>query len=172
MSDGRYSFRSATRVDLPMLRRWLETPAVARWWSDPDKQYALLEQDLGDPRMVMRIVSFRERPFAYAQDYDIYSWGDADHFDGLPEGTRAIDVFIGEPDMIGRGHGSRFIRILAERLRQEGAPLVAIDPDVTNVRARRAYEKAGFKLESFVETAEGPAALMLFERGAWGATKE
>ena len=44
----------------------------------------------------------------------------------------------------------------------EGAPTVAIDPDVDNTRARRAYEKAGFSGEGIVETGEGPAVLMIF----------
>jgi aminoglycoside 6'-N-acetyltransferase len=163
MNDRRYFFRPATPRDLPLLRRWLETPAVVRWWGDPAQQYALLEQDFDEPRMVMRIVSVAQRPFAYAQDYDVHAWEEAAHFAHLPRGARAIDTFIGEPDMIGRGHGSGFIRSLAERLLREGAPLVAIDPDVANVRARRAYEKAGFRLEAFVETSEGPAALMVFK---------
>jgi len=34
--------------------------------------------------------------------------------DYLP-GSRAIDAFIGEPDMIGRGYGSVFLRLLAHR---------------------------------------------------------
>jgi RimJ/RimL family protein N-acetyltransferase len=51
---------------------------------------------------------------------------------------------IGDPDMLGRGHGSAFLRRLAERLVAEGAPIVAIDPDVDNLRARRAYARAGF----------------------------
>jgi RimJ/RimL family protein N-acetyltransferase len=52
---------------------------------------------------------------------------------------------------------------LAERLRREGAAVVAIDPDVNNVRARRAYAKAGFRGDEVVETTAGPAVLMLFE---------
>jgi aminoglycoside 6'-N-acetyltransferase len=55
--------------------------------------------------MVMRIVSFEGRPFAYAQDYAVHVWPQP-HFAHLPSGSRAIDSFIGEPDMIGRGHGS------------------------------------------------------------------
>jgi RimJ/RimL family protein N-acetyltransferase len=46
--------------------------------------------------------------------------------------------------MIGRGHGFTYLKLLAERLGAEGAPVVAIDPDVDDLRARRAYEKAGF----------------------------
>ena len=57
--------------------------------------------------------------------------------------------------MIGRGHGSVFLRLLAERLIREGAPLVAIDPDVGNERARRAYARAGFTGDRVVDTEGG-----------------
>src|SRR5262249_1996251 len=85
-----YTFRSATERDLPMLRRWLATPEVARWWGDPERELALLAQGLGEPDVVMRIVSMGRRAFAYAQDYDVQSWPQ-EHFAGLPAGTRAID---------------------------------------------------------------------------------
>jgi aminoglycoside 6'-N-acetyltransferase len=156
-----YTFRPAGADDLPLLERWLRTTEVVRWWGDPREQAALLREDLYEPRMVMRIVSLAGRPFAYAQDYDVHAWPQP-HFAHLPAGTRAIDSFIGEPDMIGQGHGSRFLNIMAQRLRAEGAPVVAIDPDVENLRARRAYAKAGFRGETVVETGAGPAVLMLF----------
>lgn len=139
-----YAFRPVLRTDLPRLQRWLRTPEVARWWGDPAAQAALLEADLSEPRMVMRIVSFAGRPFAYAQDYAVHDFPQP-HFDALPAGSRAIDAFVGEPDMIGRGHGAAFLRLLAERLTAEGAPVVAIDPGVDNARARHAYAKAGFR---------------------------
>jgi aminoglycoside 6'-N-acetyltransferase len=156
-----YSFRPATRDDLPMLRRWLRTPDVARWWGDPDHEAALLAGDLNEPLMVMRIVSCGGRPFAYAQDYDVGSWPQP-QFLHLPRGTRAIDAFIGEPDMIGCGHGSAFLRLLAQRFIAEGAPLVAIDPDARNFRARRAYAKAGFVEEKLFPVDDGEIALMIF----------
>jgi aminoglycoside 6'-N-acetyltransferase len=157
-----YSFRAARSDDLPLLRAWLRTPEVVRWWGDPDAEAAMLEEDLTEPGMVMRIVSLGEKPFAYAQDYAVHSWPQA-HFAGLPPGSRAIDSFIGEPEMIGRGHGSAYLRLLAARLRAEGAPVVAIDPAADNMRARRAYEKAGFVGDGIVETSAGPSVLMIFE---------
>jgi aminoglycoside 6'-N-acetyltransferase len=144
-----------------MLEQWLRTTEVVRWWGDPPEQAALLREDLDEPRMVMRIVSLAGRPFAYAQDYDVHAWPQP-HFAHLPAGTRAIDSFIGESDMIGQGHGSSYLRLLAQRLRAEGAPVVAIDPGMENLRARRAYAKAGFRGETVVETGAGPAVLMLF----------
>jgi aminoglycoside 6'-N-acetyltransferase len=144
-----------------MLRRWLGTPEVVRWWGDPSHEYALIEGDLNEPLMTMCIVSYHGRPFAYAQHYAVESWPQQ-HFAHLPSGTRSIDAFIGEPDMLGIGHGSAFLRILARALRANGAPAVVIDPDVDNVRARRAYAKAGFAGDDVVETSEGPAVLMQF----------
>lgn len=121
----------------------------------------MLEEDLDEPLMVMRIVSFQGRPFAYAQDYEVHSWPQP-HLAHLPPGARAIDAFCGEPEMIGRGHGAVWLRLLAERLRAEGAPVVAIDPDVANLRARRAYARAGFRGDAVVDTVTGPAVLMIF----------
>ena len=156
-----YSFRRASPGDLPRLRHWLRTPEVARWWGDPGREFELLRGDLREPRMTMRIVSYRHRPFAYAQDYEVHAWPRA-HLAHLPEGARAIDSFIGVMSMIGRGHGGNYLRLLAERLRQEGAPLVVIDPAADNCRARRAYEKAGFRGGPVVATGEGPTVLMIF----------
>jgi aminoglycoside 6'-N-acetyltransferase len=100
-------------------------------------------------------------PFAYAQHSDVHAWPQP-HFELLPPKSRAIDAFIGEPAMIGCGHGAAFLRLLALRLRQEGAPMVAIDPALDNSRARRAYRRAGFKTAAIVATQDGPAALMIF----------
>jgi aminoglycoside 6'-N-acetyltransferase len=157
-----YSFRPATTGDLPRLHSWLRTAEVARWWGEPREQFALLRADLSEPRMTMRVVSFNGRPFAYAQDYEVHAWPQP-HLAHLPRGSRAVDSFIGWPAMIGRGHGSAFLGLLAQRFCAEGAPLVVVDPAEDNLRARRAYEKAGFHTEATVATETGPAVLMLYE---------
>jgi len=82
-------------------------------------------------------------------------------FGPQPRGTRGIDLFIGEPTMIERGHGSALIRRFVDNLLQEGAPRVVTDPDPANSRALRAYEKAGFEKDRMVETPDGPALLMV-----------
>ncbi len=161
MAGDPYAFREMTADDLPMIARWLATPEVVRWWGDPDEQYGLVAEDLDNPDMRQWIVSFEGRPFAYAQAYQVHVWPQP-HFEHLPPGAMAIDAFTGEPDMIGGGHGGAFLRRLASRLRAEGTPVVAIDPDEDNTRARRAYARAGFVGDDIVETGEGPAVLMLF----------
>ncbi|HET7883065.1 MAG TPA: GNAT family N-acetyltransferase [Acetobacteraceae bacterium] len=158
-----YSLRPVTRADLAMLGRWLTTTEVARWWGDPVEQFNLLLEDLGNPDMVMRIVSYHGTPFAYCQHYDVHRWPQP-HLALLPVGSRAIDNFIGEPAMIGFGHGSTFLWLLTKLLRAQGAPIIAVDPAVANTRARRAYQKAGFADHSVIATSDGPVVLMLCSR--------
>lgn len=160
-----YSFRPMSAEDLVMARRWLETPEVRRWWGDPDGEISLLEEDIDDPRMAMWIVAHGSRPFAYIQDYEPHAWA-MHHFAFLPPGSRGVDQFIGEPDMIGCGHGSAFVRAHVDRLFAQGAPAVGVDPDPANARAIRAYEKAGFDRGLVVDTEWGPSMLMTRHAGA------
>jgi aminoglycoside 6'-N-acetyltransferase len=147
-----------------MLRRWLETPEVRRWWGDPDEQEALLREDLAGEDMTMWIVCLNGSPFGYAQHCDVHGWPQP-HVAHLPAGSIAIDAFVGKPEMIGKGNGARFLRLLAERIRRSGAPEIVIDPDPANERAIRAYRNAGFVGDAIYETEDGPALLMHFRPG-------
>jgi aminoglycoside 6'-N-acetyltransferase len=159
MASAAYEFVSMTSSDLPLIRRWLETPHVSEWWHDPAEQFELVSGDLDHPDMAQFIVASDLRPFAYLQCYNLSDWNTG--FGPQPSGTRGLDQFIGEADMLDRGHGSAFIRCFAERLLAEGTPRVVIDPDPTNARAIRAYEKAGFVKDRVVDTPDGPALLMV-----------
>lgn len=165
--NGGYGFRPMTAADMPMARRWLETPEVQRWWGDAAGQVSLLEEDLGDPRMAMWIVSHGGHPFGYIQDYDPHAWG-LHHLGFLPPGSRGIDQFIGEPALLDQGHGSAFIRAHTDRLMAEGAPAVGTDPDPANARAIRAYGKAGFVPEGEVLDTEGARVRLMVRRAGQG----
>ena len=144
MAPSRYVFRTMSAADLPRVRRWLAMPHVAEWWGDPDQQYILVGTDLDEPAMEQFIVSIDERPFAYLQCYDPRTWPEG-NLGFHPDGTRGIDQFIGDPDLVGRGHGHRMIRNFVDRLFGGGTPRGVTDPAAHNQRAIRAYEKAGFR---------------------------
>ena len=154
-----YAFHPMSAADLPLIRRWLETPEVVRWWGQPDEQYALVSGDLDHPDMDQFIVAIDDHPFGYIQCYALSTWNQ--NFGAHPPKTRGIDQFIGVSDMIGRGHGSSFIRQFAEGLLASGVPRVVTDPDPQNGRAVRAYAKAGFHSDRVVDTPDGPALLMV-----------
>jgi aminoglycoside 6'-N-acetyltransferase len=160
MATPVYQFRPMTAADLPLVRGWLAMPHVVEWWGDVDEQFELVSGDLLSVAMDQFIVADDDRPFAYLQCYDPTAWPE----NGLghhPHGTRGIDQFIGDPTMIGNGHGSAFIRHFTDGLLTAGTPRMLTDPDPANGRAIRAYEKAGFRSERMVDTPDGLSLLMV-----------
>jgi aminoglycoside 6'-N-acetyltransferase len=154
-----YFFRPMTPADLPLIQHWLALPHVREWWGDPREQYALVSGDLDEPAMDQFIFSKAGSPFGYIQCYDLTEWDTG--FGPQPPGTRGVDLFIGEPDMIERGHGSALLRCFVDDLLRKGLPRVVTDPDPANRRAVRAYENAGFEKDRLVETPDGTALLMV-----------
>jgi aminoglycoside 6'-N-acetyltransferase len=70
-------------------------------------------------------------------------------------------MFIGEPELWDRGLGSGALSMLVAYLYSEaGAHSIVIDPRLTNGRAIRAYEKAGFRKVKVLHRHE-------FHEGAW-----
>ena len=141
MSAKRYSFRQATVDDLDLLTEWQSRPHVRAWW-DSDEPYD--RDDLSDPRVSRWIVSFDDVPFAFMQDYTVHGWDDH-HFASLPKGSRGIDQFIADPEMIGVGHGSGFIGARLQALFDAGAPVIATDPHPENARAISGDGRPGFE---------------------------
>ena len=157
-----YVFRAMHAADLPTVHNWLAQPHVVEWWGDPDEQFALVRDDLDHPAMDQFIIAIDDRPFAYLQCYDPTAWPN-NGFGAQPNGTRGMDQFIGEADMINHGHGTALIRSFIERLVKSGTPRVVTDPDPANARAVRAYEKAGFEKVRLVDTPDGRALFMVFD---------
>ena len=160
MGPQSYVFRPMDAGDLPLLGRWLEAPHVVQWWGDPNEQLELLQGDLEHPAMAQFIVSAAGRPFGYLQCYETAAWP-VQGFGAQPPGTRGIDQFIGEPNMVNRGYGSAFIRTFVEGLFASRVPRVLTDPDPANTRAIRAYEKAGFSRDRVADSPGGRALLMV-----------
>jgi aminoglycoside 6'-N-acetyltransferase len=160
MAPAGYVFRPMTTADLPLVRRWLMKPHVAEWWHDPET-FEFVSGDLGHPDMAQFIVTLDDRPLGYLQCCNISEWHSG--FGPQPAGTRGIDQFIGDADMVARGHGSAFIRVFIEGLLRNGVPRLVIDPNPANPRAIRAYEKAGFRRAREVDTPDGCALLMIRE---------
>jgi aminoglycoside 6'-N-acetyltransferase len=151
-----YRFRPLSAPDLALVHGWQRAPHVREWWDGEPIELAGADE----AELAQYMVASEARPFAYLQCY--LQGTCAENGLGLhPVGTRGIDQFIGEPDMVGRGHGSAFLRAFVEGLLAAGVPRVLTDPSVRNARAIRAYAKAGFRSEREVDTPDGRALLML-----------
>jgi aminoglycoside 6'-N-acetyltransferase len=137
------TFRPAVLADAPLLRRWDEAPHVVASDPNDDWRWEIELADNPDWREQF-IAELDGRPIGFLQIIDpareeSHYWGD------VPVDLRALDIWIGEADCLGQGHGTRMMQFAIERC--FGDPTVTailIDPLESNVRARRFYERLGF----------------------------
>jgi aminoglycoside 6'-N-acetyltransferase len=156
-----YTFRPMTEGDLPLVREWLMRPHVAEWWADGE-DFEFVSGDLGHHDLAQLIVLLDDTPVAYLQCYRLGDWHV--NFGAHPDGTRGLDQFISEADLLSKGHGSAFIRQFIEEMFADGTPRFVIDPSPGNLRAIRAYEKPGFVRQREIDTPDGRALLMTMDR--------
>jgi len=147
------SFRPLNPADLPLLLDWFHRPHVKRWWGDvPDTLEGIAEEY--DPT---RAGNRHEHPYLIEVDDIPVGWinwyrlaDEPDYALGVATapGAVAIDLAIGEVDLIGHGLGPAAIeRFLADVVvpASPDATEVWIDPHPDNARAVRAYRRVGFK---------------------------
>jgi aminoglycoside 6'-N-acetyltransferase len=150
-------------ADYGLIVRWRGRPHVHEWW-DPDDPAPDLDtaRDLYGPRVrgedptTACIIEREGAPIGYLQFYRWSSWPDeaVTLQVGADENTFGIDLFIGEPELVGRGVGTRVVSLICEHLeRERGASAIALTTETTNHRAQRAYENAGFvKVRQVLDT--------------------
>ena len=134
---------------------------MRRWYDDvPAKSYP--DDEIADRRRAIRgedptdhfVIEREARPIGEIQSYLIDDDPEYAAMVALGRPAFGIDLFIGQPELIGRGHGPALIRAF---LREVAFPryrvdLCVIGPTRSNVAAIRAYEKAGFRfLKDYLE---------------------
>ena len=160
--ESGYRFSMVSAKDLRLLRFWLSEPHIVDWWTPPEEDMTAMEQDIDADKDCVRryIVSFNGREFGFIQIYDpqkVSFWSE----NPQTPGTFGIDQFIGDPAMIGFGHGTNFIKAFVQHLRSiEGIRRLIVDPHPDNSPAIKCYQQVGFKKDSDISTPDGPAALM------------
>lgn len=145
------TLRTATPDDLAILEKWEKEPHVLAsgieegWnWAEelfrnPAWREQLIAEVSGNPH---------GRPIGMVQIIDplledTHYWGDCE------PNLRAIDIWIGERDALGKGYGTVMMRLAMERcFANPEVTAIIIDPLESNVRAQRFYERLGFR---FVE---------------------
>ena len=138
--------RPAGLDDLALLRRWDTQPHVIASGAEDWDWEEMLSHD--PPWREMLIAELDGRPIGFLQIIDpeqeeTHYWGDCE------PNLRAIDIWIGEADALGQGHGTQMMRLAFERCFADPAvTAILIDPLASNMRAHRFYERLGFE---FVE---------------------
>jgi aminoglycoside 6'-N-acetyltransferase len=140
----RITLRTADPGDLERLQRWDDEPGVLA--ADPNDDWGWEVELQRSPDWREQLIAELDgRPIGFVQIIDpareeSHYWGDA------PPNLRAIDIWIGEPDARGHGHGTTLMRLAIERCFADPAvTAVLIDPLASNLAAHRFYERLGFR---------------------------
>jgi aminoglycoside 6'-N-acetyltransferase Ib len=163
------SFRPLTLADLPLLHQWLHRPHVAEWW-DRAPSLEEVERDfgpmIGDQSTTRPFIVLGDgAPIGYIQSYVAISSGGGWWPDERDPGVRGIDQFLAHADQLGQGLGTIIVRAFVRFLFDDPAVTrIQTDPSPTNRRAIRCYEKAGFHRVGEVDTPDGRALLMVWNR--------
>lgn len=80
----------------------------------------------------------------------------------MPAGSWGTDQFIGSEALLGRGLDADFLGAFSDWMLGFGpAKLMFTDPETRNVRAIRAYEKAGYRAAGERMSADGRVLVMV-----------
>ncbi len=144
MSD--VALRLAVPSDVPTLERWDRAEHVIAVSGDDEPWDWPREIDV--PWQEVWIGEVDDRPIGVVVVLDAAGeptnyWGDASG--PVSPGTCAIDIWIGEPEAVGRGYGTAMMKHAIDRaFDAHGAHTILIDPLVTNTRAIDFYRSLGF----------------------------
>ncbi len=137
--------RKASLADLALLRHWDEQKHVLE--SDPNDDWNWEYELQREPSWREQLIAERRgRPIGFIQIIDpareeSHYWGD------IPDGLRAIDIWIGELNDLGKGYGTEIMRLAINQCFEDPqVSAILLDPLESNTRAHRFYERLGFRL--------------------------
>lgn len=164
------SFEALTARQLPLLEEWLNQPHMQEWWGDPVHELNVI-RDMIEGRDTTQPYIFYvdNRPAGYIQVWFVGDHQNAEWLENhpwlaaLPANAIGVDLSIGEADLLSCGIGSAALQKFTESLRSEGYDTIVIDPDRNNIRAVRAYHKAGFQPITNLLDKTGDILLMQYQ---------
>ncbi len=164
-----FDFRPMSAADLPLLLEWLQRPHLQDWWhgetslKDVRRNYLPAQEDFDTARPY--IVYLNGDPVGYIQYYRVAE-GKQEWWPDKPgAGVLGIDQFLADENQLNRGIGTamitQFTRLLMKDFRIQE---IRVDPHPDNIRAIRAFQKAGFREVGPITTPDGPALMMILRR--------
>lgn len=170
--------RPADINDIPTLETWDRQPHVIACSSDrPDLEVAFdgidWREELAQMSEVMfyQIAELDGRPIGVIQVCDPHR--EPSHYWGeIEPGLRAIDIWIGPPDALGRGYGSQMMaQTLDACFAEPDVTAIVIDPLNSNADAHRFYQRLGFRPEGRRTFGGDDCLIHRLTRADWAARR-
>jgi RimJ/RimL family protein N-acetyltransferase len=134
---------AAERSYVPLYNKWVNDPEVTQWLKvDPplslEMEHNWVDGVCREGRMVFTILTKEGKPIGNLGMEEI-SW---------KHRRASMGIMIGEKEYWGKGYGSdAIITLLRYAFEELGMRRVDLFTDLDNVRARRTYQKCGFREE-------------------------
>lgn len=173
LDPGKLAFRPLQVTDLELEWRWRNVGEVRKWYSKREVPYEEIAEKLterieGRVPTACFIILYDGRPIGHIQTYRVRDHAHLAEAWQLEEEAASVDLFIGEPEYQHRGLGSHILRKFWREVVFARPDVVScvMGPEVGNVIARRAYEKAGLRYLKTVQEPgeEQPTYLMRITR--------
>jgi aminoglycoside 6'-N-acetyltransferase len=162
--------REATINDLALLQHWDAQPHTIA--SDPSDDWDWEVELIRTPSWREQLVAELDgRPIGFIQIIDplleeTHYWGDT------APNQRAIDIWIGEADDLGKGYGTAMMQLAIERcFAAKSVNQILIDPLVSNTRAHKFYERIGFEFVELRRFNEDDCYVYKLTREKWQLKK-
>ncbi|TRX52025.1 acetyltransferase [Fulvivirga sp. M361] len=164
------TLRQATIQDLDLLSYWDEQPHVIA--SDPDDDWDWDVELRRYPSWREQLVAELERrPIGFIQIIDP-ALEDTHYWGKVPPNLRAIDIWIGLEQDLGKGYGTQMMCLALDRcFATLEVTSVWIDPLATNIKAIRFYERIGFKFVEPRRFGMQDCMIYRFDREDWEQNK-
>ncbi|MGZ5248252.1 MAG: GNAT family N-acetyltransferase [Flavitalea sp.] len=138
--------RKAGPKDLGLLLQWDQQQHVIA--SDPNDDWNWEEELQSEPDWRQQFIAELDgRPIGFIQIIDpskeiTQYWGT------VASGLRAIDIWIGEANDLGKGYGTSMMELAISICFEEAAVTgILIDPLASNKKAHRFYKRLGFQFQ-------------------------
>lgn len=146
------SLRKVEKKDLPLLYKWINSPAVTRFWYGRDKPKSVqwvkkhfMPMVIGKSESSCWIIEVAKKPIGFM--YYTPGKNDDNEFNGRVE----LDILIGDDQEWGKGYGTDALQAMIKyAFRNQNTERVFLTPYAYNSRAIHLYQKVGFKKEGIL----------------------
>ncbi|WP_325166663.1 GNAT family N-acetyltransferase [Viridibacillus soli] len=144
------NIRKMTDNDYEVMAKWLSTKEVLEFYGDVNSPFTIDQvrnkyepRIRGDVLVSPFIVELGSSPIGFMQYYKLEEQNDFGY--STNQVVYGIDQFIGVPNLFNKGYGTIMVSTFIDFISSNtDADVIILDPEVSNVRAIRCYEKCGF----------------------------
>lgn len=162
-----FKFNPFEEKHLALFQSWLQEEHIKPFWQEPEdpaklkRKFLKVLPERGIHAFV--IEDAETNLIGYIQYYEASQIGGG-WWENESPGTYGIDLLIGPTNKVGRGLGPTVINAFTKFVcsRERNVVSFIIDPAPENLKAVRAFEKAGFVKEREIVTPNGPSLLMRY----------